>query len=830
VREPKAVPFDAFLDLLRAKGYGISLHEYTALAALLQQWDRTHVSEFGDAVAALVGRSTEEVDGIRRLFDEVYLPPPPPRLPIPPVHEVPIPFWRSRVWSLALIGAAALLLSIGLRLFQAGPTPPAEAPPVVPPIVAPSFDDAVAIPPPPPPALPPAPQRIESSLAVETLAGSFLAVLALFWAMKIRERKRAWLREAWSTVRGALPGPYHYKEIVRDQPARLPRSDVDDAATLLGRVFNRIGQARELDVPRSLRATLRQGLLPVLITKPRRIAETVFVAQDVCQEMRLWEPKVDAFLTDLRRQGIVLQRVYFDGDLSRVSDRPHRQAVPFELFLRDRANVPVLIVSSGSGIAAALADRDQPWLRQLRDRGRTAWLTPVSDMRLWPRAFADLPIDVWPMTRQGLLGAARQLAGLGADTTPEARARLATEGRVTLEDIERLKRLASLVPHPTPGLLNLLRQRYAPDVPDAALLHLMLQAEGPAAPVVRLADEDVRRHQNDVRRENPDLEVSVRETVLAVLKDSEPLQGSAAHERWRIAVAVQRILLGDVAPSSADIGGGVATLRSLAKGPMWREVQDALKLAPDKSVAVGQATALATEVGDGPEPSAGDERLALAGRMPWSWPGLRELVPAALTAALLLLGALSLNALPLREVGHIQDAYSLSYAPTPSASTPQLTLDRLVQDDTIPQQVDLYRQDQLFRAGLSLANGANVVQLTAADTGSYFQVRATLPENNLAVSQAVWVASDRLSFVVINASPWANVTITDGTMTTAAQQTPFTAALMPGSYQLRFENPNLNPPSTLEQSITVTDTNSSVQVTMPNFDRESVVDDLLKGQ
>jgi hypothetical protein len=829
VREPKAVPFDAFLDLLRAKGFGIGLHEYTALAALLQQWDRTHVSEFGDAVAALVGRSAEEVDGIRRLFAEVYAPTPPPVVLAPSVPTNPMPFWRSRAWSLALIGAAVLLVSIGVRLFQTEPTPPAGQPPVVPPVIAPSFDDAVAIPPPPAPELE-VPQRVERGLAVELLAGSFLTGLAFLWAMKIRERKRAWLREAWSAVRGTLPGPYHYQEIVRDQPARLPRSDVDDAATLLGRVFNRIGQARELDVLLTLRATLRRGLLPVLITKPRRIAETVFVVQDVCQEMRLWEPKVEAFLADLRRQGILLQRVYFDGDLSRVSDRPHRQARLLETFLRDRPNVPIMIVSSGSGIGAALADRDQPWIRELRGRDRTAWLTPVGDMRLWPRAFADLPIDVWPMTRQGLLGAARQLAGLGADTTPEARARLAAEGRVTLEDIERLKRLASLVPHPTPALLNLLRQRYAPDVPDAALLHLMLQAEGPAAPIVRLADEDARRYQNDVRRENPDLEVSVRETVLAVLRDSQPVQGSAAHERWQIAMAVQQLLLHDVAPDHADVARSVESLRSLARGPMWQEVQDALRLAPDRSAAIGYADTLTAAGGGALEPPAGDERLALAGQMPWSWPGLRELVPAALTAALLLLGGLSLNALPVRDIGHVEDAYALSYAPIPSTATPQLTLDRLIRDETIPEQVDLYRHDQLFRAGISLADGPSIVQLVSGDTGSYFQMRATLPETNLALSKAVWVASDRLSFVIINASPWANVTIADGTTTTAPQQTPFTAALLPGSYQLRFENPNLTPPSTLEQSITVTETNSSIQVTMPNFDGEQIVDGLIRGQ
>ena len=121
-----------------------------------------------------------------------------------------------------------------------------------------------------------------------------------------------------------------------------------------------------------------------------------------------------------------------------------------------------------------------------------------------------------------------------------------------------------------------------------------------------------------------------------------------------------------------------------------------------------------------------------------------------------------------------------------------------------------------------------VVQLASADTGSYFQVRATLPQQNLAVSRAVWVTSDALAFVVIDAAPWANVTITGGASTTAAQQTPFTAALLPGSYQVRFENPNL-PASTLDRSLTVPTAGNSLFVTMPGFDPTRAVDSLLQG-
>jgi hypothetical protein len=190
----------------------------------------------------------------------------------------------------------------------------------------------------------------------------------------------------------------------------------------------------------------------------------------------------------------------------------------------------------------------------------------------------------------------------------------------------------------------------------------------------------------------------------------------------------------------------------------------------------------------------------------------------------------ALSALPVRTIEHVQEAYNLDYAPTPSVSAPQLSIMQRWRDDELPSRVDLYQGGQLFRSGIDLTDGTpTIVQLDSEATGSYFQVRATLPEGNLAVSKAVWVASDRLAFVLIDASPWANVTITGAETTTTAQQTPFTAALLPGSYQVRFENPNLTPASTLDRSITVPASGSTLYVTMPGFDATGAVESLMPG-
>jgi hypothetical protein len=147
--------------------------------------------------------------------------------------------------------------------------------------------------------------------------------------------------------------------------------------------------------------------------------------------------------------------------------------------------------------------------------------------------------------------------------------------------------------------------------------------------------------------------------------------------------------------------------------------------------------------------------------------------------------------------------------------------------------VDLYRDRRVFRSGIVLNGGAPArITLASADTGFYYQIRATLPAGNLAVSQAVWVWSDRLTYVLVDASPWANVTIQGpGNQPKAgAQQTPFTAALLPGAtYQFHFENPDLKALSTLDKSFAVPVPGDVIHETMPGFDPARTVDDLMRA-
>jgi hypothetical protein len=185
-------------------------------------------------------------------------------------------------------------------------------------------------------------------------------------------------------------------------------------------------------------------------------------------------------------------------------------------------------------------------------------------------------------------------------------------------------------------------------------------------------------------------------------------------------------------------------------------------------------------------------------------------------AAAILLGAgLLIRAFPARALDHRQDAYQLSYVAGPPA---RLELGFRGDAAGLPRTVPVLRDTAPLGDGRVTipATGSAVIPLASGDTGHYYQARAVLPAGNLAVSNAVWVPSDTAVVVSIDASPWANVTIQQDQLTIAAQPTPFSAALVPGTYTLRLENGGVTQPTT--QTIRVTPGNRVFRFTMPGFD------------
>jgi len=392
---------------------------------------------------------------------------------------------------------------------------------------------------PDPPPLPSAPITPVRRVVAEAVAACFVVTLASFWRLKAKRSTKQWLHRAWRSALAALPGPFHAEPVVRALTWRLPRLDLEDAALILGRIYGTDARTRDLDTRESLRLTLKHGLRPHLVFKRVHAAGPLVVLEDVSYAMDLWREKVHALLGDLVRQGIPLERWYFDGDPRRLSEKPHGALALLPSVIGRRPDSPILVLSTGDDLASVFESQDVTWLQALKQCSRRVWVTPVGDSRLWPDALSKVPAHVWPMTRHGLTQAARELAGF--ETTRTVRARVLSEGRVTRDHVERVKRLASLVPYPTIDLLESLRRTFTPDVPDAAVALLFRESGSEGLRVLRMSDEEVARCVAAVRGEAPTFEAAVRTEILAVLRNSAPSPGSAAHLRWQTAVAVQEL-------------------------------------------------------------------------------------------------------------------------------------------------------------------------------------------------------------------------------------------------------------------------------------------------
>jgi hypothetical protein len=446
---------------------------------------------------------------------------------------------------------------------------------------------------------------------------------------------------------------------------------------------------------------------------------------------------------------------------------------------------------------------------------RKSWLTPVADLRLWPPALSidALGVGVWPMTRAGLSRVAKELAGLEGESADRLRASLTRSGSVSADDIERVKRLASVVPHPTIELLEVLRKRFAPDVSDAVVLHLLPHAGGPSTPVVRLSDAEVQRCLAAMRQETPHLEAAVRRAIIEVLSDSQPAVGSTAHQRWQLSVAIQQLQLADI--DKSDASEALAAIRTLGMSPLWEEVRIAARRLPaDVDLARRLDAALGAPRGDISQPP--DATAVARESQPWSWPGLREIVPATIAASILFVAGQLLHVFPATALEHRRDAYNLDYVERIPPAQPELRLQLRADASTVPSIVEVVQDGRVFRPAVSVPASGTSLPLTSADTGHNYQARALLPGGNLAVSNALWVPSDTAVAVSIDASPWANVSLQSDQSTIGPQATPFSASLVPGRYRLHFDNGGVTPP--MDQTIDVSPANRVFRFTMPGFD------------
>jgi len=700
---PEAIPFAGLLAELRSGGFGVGMHEYQDLVLLASRWKGTDPIAFRDAVAALIARNRDDVEAIRELFDEWLAREEAPAPAPPPPSEPERVRWK--VWHVAAIVLAAAV-AIGALAWWSIDRSRDDAAAATDTTITVTSSESTR---PPPPPLPPEPREEAAERPWILAAVLLVAALVASAVPETRKRQRQWARKYWRSVLAAKPGPHAYEQRVMPSEAPLPRHVVEDVATILGRAVEPEAVGERLDVEESLRVTLREGLRPHLIFEPPPRNVPVLVLIDAAWQMRPWRRKVDSFVAGLARQGVVLDRWYFDGDPLRVSRTPHDLLVPLEQLAATRGESPLLVLGSGQTLTAESIEGLQRVLKKWTFR---TWVHPAGNPQYWRRELARLPLRMWPMTAAGLRAAAVEIARhLDSGETPLG---VAAPRAVTRDDVRRMKELIAHVPHPSLELAEELRRKFARDIPEEVLL--FLGAEGIFyGDAIRLPPEEL---QQLMASADPEREREVRRYLLEVLRDSEPAKGSVAHLRWQLDEALHRLRLDDP--------GAVKTLQSLAEGPLQEEVRAALAVVQDPRIAPVAARSVPTSLPERPP--------ATLGRRPplWAWPRWQVALPAA---ALALVTALLLGRWAGEGKGavipHERDAYTLTWV------EPKLHVKHAM---TTFENASLYRNGTAvwqFQKGTTEAD----YEVSAEDRGAWYDVRAPLQRGNLAVSEPVWVPS-----------------------------------------------------------------------------------------
>jgi hypothetical protein len=436
-------------------------------------------------------------------------------------------------------------------------------------------------------------------------------------------------------------------------------------------------------------------------------------------------------------------------------------------------------------------------------------------------AVRRLPIAVLPMTRAGLLQAATILAqGEYASAGMLDRAREIT-APVTIAQVTKLKQLASVVPYPTMGELELLRQRFAPDVPERAVLHVGNQIEAYEGAPIRMSHEDIREHLEQLRREAPSLEIGVRQYLLKVLADSEPPAESAAHRRWEISRAIHEVRIAEL--TASDVKPALAAIEGLAKGPLWRELREAVNRLPASPRQTDIRRATGQRRGD--EPPTFEDRSGELAIEPFHWrPRWRDLASAVAVALIVTAIGSALGTFRV-QASHALDAYALEYLRSPtSGNAGELRVTARDSEIPAPRTVRLYRDAEPVGEPFDLGSGLTA-SVSLDDMQPYvYQVRAPLPNGAFALSNTLWAPS---VLVVIDVQPWARVTVRSegGRIPPLTQTTPAAMRLPEGRYDLSFENGGLTPPLTAQIQVS-RNGQQMFSFTMPQFDPNQLLNQL----
>lgn len=604
-------PFSDFLLFLRTRGIAIGVTQFQDLARLCQALpdefaqDRQLLSR---CLAGLLATNAEEQDKIEELFFVHYAEAFREDAEVQTKHKTALQQGlfpqevkalkqpARRRWKRAVAGFmfCVLLMGVsGLSYWKWFARPEPES---IPPTEIANKSHTAENPPDPGPSVPEEmPPDVGEPLRLFHLEQALWVVLpgpvflfGVVFVLLRRRELRQFAKKYWRARRndqgGAQFGDLEFGRFVG--PA-LNRDDLEDMATVLGRSDDK-PSSRALDGERTVTETVQRGGLPTLVYVRRPLARTVLVLSDVSSDMLLWKRKTDELMDGLRTRGVPLVVYFFDGDAEFVSEQPFGHPVPLSDVVRLFPDAGLLVLSAGVGVP----DRDDPtkradWLGVCERISLRVWLHPVLNRKVWRKSLQkrDFPLRVLPMSRNGMLAAAYELAQEKEHRRHIARATSSTERDATEKDKERLLQLLSLWPDAPLSLADYLRQKFCEGMPEETLLHVLAESEDLSGTRLVFSEETLCKQLNALQTEDAKwhreadlpqrLEERVRRDFVDLLLKHEPRgRDTIEHLQWRLRVAMQKLYLHDA--DDRNVKEAIATLQELAQGVLWEDVVEAL--------------------------------------------------------------------------------------------------------------------------------------------------------------------------------------------------------------------------------------------------------------
>ncbi len=559
------LPLSELLERLRRAGLPLGVDDHAAVQRLLgleQRWD---LEQLQLVLRATLARSLEE----QAVFDEVFeawawqghasaVAPPPPK-PAEPTR-----WWRglwqrqgAKAWLLAAM-ALALIVGTGIAWWLQRGAPAievAESPPPPqeevqePPALEQDLDDALTL---LEQAEPEAPEQVQAAeilepeeaattqpadLALPTVALAGLLLLAAFLVGLRRP------------VPGELSPPYRFRLRLQSQgPPPLPDlQQLEDLAANLNVTPSR-EQSRRLDIDRTVAATIaRAGLpSPVFERAPPSPHYLVLLDRD-SGAVAGW---VEQLFERLRRAGVRVDTYRYRGMPIALEAARSGRRTKLAGLAAGRFDALVVV---GRAQAAFDASRDQlaSWTASLQRFPDRTWFE-TSLPEHWDDSARQLVREtgtpVVPISLNALRLAQPGESALRLDDVDPPWPWLCDEAPSSDLALERLEAwlgtawplftaLAAL-PEPCAEQAFWLAERFFPQLTASDLLRLLMtpvlqRGRWPGAMRAAVADR--------LASQRPELAAQVRAAVGSAMTDQEPPAGSAAHLRWRLLGAEERL-------------------------------------------------------------------------------------------------------------------------------------------------------------------------------------------------------------------------------------------------------------------------------------------------